>query len=175
VSRLLNLYQFWLDDLYPRAKFADGLAIIEKLGHTKRIQTMRRQWIRGATAKESDPLQESSDRRASHPAREEVDVESPALDATEGSGTSWDPNANGQKDPGGDGLFLSDDEAHGNDQPPEDELDALLAEDGMLQTSTAGHVAADSSKPSTHGVEMAVREDDFADEEEAMAGMDDMW
>ncbi|KAK2810440.1 hypothetical protein FQN50_002929 [Emmonsiellopsis sp. PD_5] len=43
--RLLNFYQLWLDDLYPRAKFADGLAMIEKLGHTKRIQTMRKEWI----------------------------------------------------------------------------------------------------------------------------------
>ncbi|RAL13616.1 Chromosome segregation in meiosis protein 3 [Aspergillus homomorphus CBS 101889] len=45
VARLLNFYQMWLDDLYPRAKFADGLAIIEKLGHSKRLQTMRREWI----------------------------------------------------------------------------------------------------------------------------------
>lgn len=44
-ARLLTLYQLWLDDLFPRAKFADGLAIIEKLGHSKRIQTMRREWI----------------------------------------------------------------------------------------------------------------------------------
>ncbi|KAJ5929697.1 hypothetical protein N7454_006647 [Penicillium verhagenii] len=44
-TRLLNFYQLWLDDLYPRAKFSDGLAMIEKLGHTKRIQTMRREWI----------------------------------------------------------------------------------------------------------------------------------
>ena len=48
----MNLYQLWLDDLYPRAKFADGLAIIEKLGHTKRMQTMRREWIN-----ESKPLE----------------------------------------------------------------------------------------------------------------------
>ncbi|EEP77731.1 predicted protein [Uncinocarpus reesii 1704] len=45
VARLLNFYQFWLDDLYPRAKFADGLAIIEKLGHSKRLQVMRKEWI----------------------------------------------------------------------------------------------------------------------------------
>ncbi|KGM92628.1 uncharacterized protein PADG_11078 [Paracoccidioides brasiliensis Pb18] len=43
--RLLNFYQLWLDNLYPRAKFADGLAIIEKLGHSKRIQIMRKEWI----------------------------------------------------------------------------------------------------------------------------------
>uniref|UniRef100_A0A093UWA0 Chromosome segregation in meiosis protein n=1 Tax=Talaromyces marneffei PM1 TaxID=1077442 RepID=A0A093UWA0_TALMA len=45
LGRLLNFYQLWLDDLYPRAKFADGLAMIEKLGHTKRVQIMRREWI----------------------------------------------------------------------------------------------------------------------------------
>ncbi|CDM26709.1 hypothetical protein DTO013E5_7083 [Penicillium roqueforti] len=44
-ARLLNFYQLWLDDLFPRAKFADGLTMIEKLGHSKRIQTMRREWI----------------------------------------------------------------------------------------------------------------------------------
>ncbi|OJJ46336.1 hypothetical protein ASPZODRAFT_66216 [Penicilliopsis zonata CBS 506.65] len=44
-ARILNFYQLWLDDLFPRAKFADGLAMIEKLGHSKRLQTMRREWI----------------------------------------------------------------------------------------------------------------------------------
>lgn len=53
VARLLNVYQLWLDDLYPRAKFADGLAIIEKLGHTKRMQTMRREWINERKPRES--------------------------------------------------------------------------------------------------------------------------
>lgn len=46
--KLLRFYQFWLDDLYPRAKFADGLAMIEKLGHSKRMQVMRRTWIEEA-------------------------------------------------------------------------------------------------------------------------------
>ena len=53
MARLLNAYQLWLDDLYPRAKFADGLAIIEKLGHTKRLQTMRREWINEGKSRES--------------------------------------------------------------------------------------------------------------------------
>ncbi|KAL9021747.1 MAG: hypothetical protein Q9185_001111 [Variospora sp. 1 TL-2023] len=42
----LRVSLFWLDDLYPRAKFADGLAMIEKLGHSKKIQDMRRAWIK---------------------------------------------------------------------------------------------------------------------------------
>lgn len=45
VARLLNFYQLWLDGLYPRAKFADGLQLIEKVGHTKRMQVMRKEWI----------------------------------------------------------------------------------------------------------------------------------
>ena len=53
MARLLNAYQLWLDDLYPRAKFADGLAIIEKLGHTKRMQTMRREWINEGKPRET--------------------------------------------------------------------------------------------------------------------------
>lgn len=53
MARLLNVYQLWLDDLYPRAKFADGLAIIEKLGHKKRMQTMRREWIYEGKSREN--------------------------------------------------------------------------------------------------------------------------
>ena len=53
MARLLNAYQLWLDDLYPRAKFIDGLAIIEKLGHTKRMQTMRREWINERKSQEN--------------------------------------------------------------------------------------------------------------------------
>lgn len=45
IARLLNFYQLWLDGLYPRAKFADGLQLIEKVGHTKRMQVMRKEWI----------------------------------------------------------------------------------------------------------------------------------
>lgn len=48
-AKLLNFFQLWLDDLHPRVKFADGLAIIEKLGHSKRLITMRKEWINEAT------------------------------------------------------------------------------------------------------------------------------
>ena len=53
MARLLNTYQLWLDELYPRAKFEDGLVIIEQLGHTKRMQIMRREWINGEKPRES--------------------------------------------------------------------------------------------------------------------------
>ncbi|KAI9885332.1 MAG: Cytochrome oxidase assembly [Watsoniomyces obsoletus] len=47
VANLLAFYQLWLDDLYPKARFKDGLEIIEKLGHSRRMQVMRREWIEG--------------------------------------------------------------------------------------------------------------------------------
>ncbi|KAL4785849.1 replication fork protection component Swi3-domain-containing protein [Aspergillus varians] len=65
LARLLNFYQLWLDDLFPRAKFADGLAIIERLGHSKRLQMMRQAWINEEKPKPTDddtadPLKTSS-------------------------------------------------------------------------------------------------------------------
>ncbi|KAI9681818.1 MAG: chromosome segregation in meiosis- protein [Trizodia sp. TS-e1964] len=44
-QRLLSLYQLWLDDLYPKAKFNDALYMVEKLGHHKRIREMRETWL----------------------------------------------------------------------------------------------------------------------------------
>ncbi|KAJ5683177.1 hypothetical protein N7462_006342 [Penicillium macrosclerotiorum] len=66
-ARLLSFYQLWLDDLFPRAKFADGLTMIEKLGHTKRIQTMRREWIEEEKPRrlgDHEPLHYLSDGKA---------------------------------------------------------------------------------------------------------------
>ena len=61
MTRLLNLYQLWLDDLFPKAKFADGLALIEKLGHSKRMQVMRREWIDSEKPKPAEPEAEPED------------------------------------------------------------------------------------------------------------------
>ncbi|KAK8070630.1 hypothetical protein PG997_010833 [Apiospora hydei] len=44
-ARLLSFYQLWLDDLFPKAKFLDALAMIEKTGHTKHMQMERLAWI----------------------------------------------------------------------------------------------------------------------------------
>ena len=64
-------------------------------------------------------------------------------------------------------LFMSDDEEAGG-ETPDDDLDALLAEDEMREaTSTAA--------PATVAQESPVRDDNFDDEMEAMAGMEDMW
>ncbi|RKU42572.1 chromosome segregation in meiosis protein 3 [Coniochaeta pulveracea] len=44
-SRLLSLYQLWLDDLFPKAKFLDALAMVEKAGHKTGVVKARLEWI----------------------------------------------------------------------------------------------------------------------------------
>ncbi|OBT63757.1 hypothetical protein VE03_06910 [Pseudogymnoascus sp. 23342-1-I1] len=44
-ERLLGLYQLWLDDLYPKAKFGDALGMVERVGHKKTVALARRGWI----------------------------------------------------------------------------------------------------------------------------------
>lgn len=149
----MNFYQLWLDDLFPRAKFADGLAIIEKLGHSRRLQTMRRQWIeeekRGRRFEDDDtgPAQVGSmndqpldvaaggndggivdGERGQHP-----EEGRPSMNI------GLDRSISRQQTQGDDGhgLFLSDDEVPnevmeqngpGEDVPEHDELDDLLRE-----------------------------------------------
>ncbi|KAI9830442.1 MAG: hypothetical protein M1819_005694 [Sarea resinae] len=200
VARLLNFYQLWLDDLYPRAKFADGLAIIEKLGHSRRMQVMRRQWIDEGkpnhTGSDEDVLrpenQSASDPRPAPPPNRQDSIsnrphldsdptQEPSRDRTPPTAV-WDEGDLYTVSPRGmrsaasravepvtshsnhDSLFVSDDEE--GVQPEEDELDALLAEDAANNMGPSAHIPAAKRSPA---------QDDFRDEEEAMAGMEDVW
>ncbi|KAL2443761.1 Chromosome segregation in meiosis protein 3 [Exophiala dermatitidis] len=124
VARLLNYYQLWLDNLYPRAKFADGLQLIEKVGHSKRMQTMRKEWI-----DEGKPGYVKE--KASKPQDGEKEKE---IDDLYGGDERADRRTSNEMAPGDDSLFIpdtraSDDVPDFNDEMPEDdELDALLAE-----------------------------------------------
>lgn len=66
-SRLLSFYQLWLDDLFPKAKFRDALAMVEKAGHKRRVVAARNEWINEGRAKHRDedeeelPLQQRND------------------------------------------------------------------------------------------------------------------
>lgn len=145
---MLNMYQFWLDELYPRAKFADGLAMIEKLGHSKRVQMMRKEWI--------------DEGKPRHNAREDED-EVEVIGADESVQRVDDPMQGVQ----GEIIQRAEEEApldvtHSargpsapQEEPDDDELDALLA--GAVNTTTN------------------VDDDPFADAMEAMAEMEDMW
>jgi replication fork protection complex subunit Csm3/Swi3 len=137
-AKLLNYYQLWLDNLYPRAKFADGLQLVEKAGHSKRMQTMRKEWIdegkpgyarekrtpeRGTRQTEDNQTADAAKDGDTGSARDHGDAAPrPATNQSIfGNGAESEdlffPDTN--KKPGED-----DDDA----APEEDELDALLAE-----------------------------------------------
>lgn len=126
-GKLLKYFQLWLDDLYPRAKFADGLQMVEKVGHSKRMQVMRREWINESKHKEL--YGEDDDMYGGQ------NTGNP----TNGGAQATAPTANGEAQPDSleddsflDDLFFPDankkPEARSHNEPEEDELDALLAE-----------------------------------------------
>ncbi|KAF2871896.1 replication fork protection component Swi3-domain-containing protein [Massariosphaeria phaeospora] len=153
IVRMLNMYQLWLDDLYPRAKFADGLSMIEKLGHSKRIHYMRKQWIDEGKPKHTieDEDEEDNANTPEVPSQQSGDrMEGLELDNTANTNEATAENQN--EDP-------KQTEGVSGDDPDEDELDALLAEaDASIPE------AASSAKPAT-------ADDLFADDMEAMEGM----
>ncbi|KZM26408.1 chromosome segregation in meiosis- protein [Ascochyta rabiei] len=160
IARMLNMYQLWLDDLYPRAKFADALAIIEKVGHTKRMQVDRKAWMDEGkpgrdTEQDEDDLvatvPDEAPARDQQEAMEDLDAGEDITQVRSGSAIHHQPQA--QSDPIVEG-------------PDEDELDALLAETTQADNPVTRPVPSQSEP---------TQDDIFADEMEAMEGMDDMW
>jgi replication fork protection complex subunit Csm3/Swi3 len=123
----LNFYQLWLDDLYPRAKFADGLSIIEKLGHTKRVQTMRREWIDEEKPK---PFNDTINMPDSHdlPTRRSDQNIAGTTEAAASAPSGSLPVGSDDQD-----LFLPDPDAENrppvsHPEPDDDDLEDLLRE-----------------------------------------------
>jgi replication fork protection complex subunit Csm3/Swi3 len=193
-ARLLSFYQLWLDDLFPKAKFLDAAAMVEKLGHKKRIQMMRMDWIN--EGKPKDPVQEDSifdepmlpprevSDRNNAPTRvapifEKSQIERPKT-----------PDVNGDSDddiydatprvsrmqgheltvPGAEGGSLFGPRKIAVPEEPEDDLDALFAEHEMEEVSAEKRPGATIQENS-----MKVPEPDFDDDMEAMAEMGDMF
>ncbi|KAF7116575.1 hypothetical protein CNMCM5793_005056 [Aspergillus hiratsukae] len=159
-ARLLNFYQLWLDDLFPRAKFADGLAMIERLGHSKRLQAMRKEWIdeekpRATSENHTDPRQasESSESRTDDPVvafdrLNMTDTNRPRGDVagdhtSDAEGMHIDDTLSSLRQRESDEtLFMADDDdvAQQPDNlgaPDDDELDALLKEQELLLMNNA--------------------------------------
>ncbi|TKX26345.1 chromosome segregation in meiosis protein 3 [Elsinoe australis] len=149
MSRLLNMYQLWLDDLYPRAKFADGLAMIEKLGHKKRIQMMRKEWIDEAKPKPQELEREHDVEESTEGLQNtEQQAQQSVVNEEQPQPQRIEPQSMEPK--------KTTATAQQQDEPDMDELDALLAE----------------AEPSSRNSSTRQDADAFADEEEAMAGMD---
>ncbi len=72
-----------------------------------------------------------------------------------------------------DNLFLSDDECP--DQPEDDELDALLLEDAIANDGSVNRDGSSNIAGHTASKLQAPEEDNFDDEMEVMADMDDLW
>lgn len=181
VARLLNVYQLWLDDLFPKAKFADGLSIIEKLGHKKRMQVYRKEWINEGkprpSVEDASDVDEDFVERTHTAGGQDAGTNSTIEPNSERAGnerSEQQPRAEANNDDDED-LYAEPPSRRttveqptyndrGADQPEDDELDALLAED---------------ADPISHPPVIPRRQtstiDAFADEEEAMAGMDFEW
>jgi len=192
VSRLLNTYQLWLDALFPKANFADGIAIIEKLGHKKRVQMMRKSWIDEDKPKPTQEYDEdfvdvdqvmqhgedgamdigrNGNNEATQRAQEnEGDLGMSGTTSARNQGQISSPPLDDDEGLYDEGVPLVD---RGNkevedQEPDEDELDALMAEDAAKADTSAAQTAKHVPPQAPAG------EDDFADDEEAMAEMS-MW
>lgn len=191
MARLLNTYQLWLDALYPRAKFADGLAIIEKLGHTKRMQSLRRDWINESKVQvtknetcdhgqKAAPVEERESELRQSPSTPSKEVHSHEANPRAESTSHGDPNSirSSTADPTSnwpinqdpnEGLFVSENE--GEDQMSEDDLDDIRIEDIIEDPRTR---KSDFGVPQTSSVAIERSGAEFDDEMEVMASMGDL-
>ena len=159
IARMLNMYQLWLDDLYPRAKFADALAIIEKVGHTKRMQMMRKDWLDEGKPRRTTEQDEDADE--AQPEKTPAQQSTEEMEGVEKNGdASHSRPMDDHQEPSRAAVPTA-----GND-PDDDELDALLADSEQPGT------AASKTLPSRTA---PIENDPFADEMEAMEDMDGMW
>ncbi|PFH57045.1 hypothetical protein XA68_15590 [Ophiocordyceps unilateralis] len=173
-ERLLAFYQFWLDDLFPKARFLDALAMVEKAGHKKAVIKARTELIEEGKPRDRQedddvgddfppqdaaPTQtvDQSSMRPKTPERNDVPDEDDLYDATPRVSNR---SANTQDDL--DALVHCQETGrqqpapNANAEPDEDDLDALIAEAEGLDRG-GGDIGAshDSNR--------------FSDEEAAMA------
>jgi replication fork protection complex subunit Csm3/Swi3 len=167
--------------------------MVEKLGHKKRIQLMRMEWINEGKPKATEPeddlygepqiaprddakQRDSTTRIAPIFEKQAAErLQTPAAQPEDEDLYSATPAASRTTQKPVDSLFgggevdsifgQANTAKPAEDEPPEDDLDALLAEEEMF-------AATAPSKPSAAHKTVA---DDFADDEEAMAEMDGMW
>jgi replication fork protection complex subunit Csm3/Swi3 len=158
-AKLLSHYQLWLDNLYPRAKFADGLQLVEKVGHGKRMQVMRREWIdegKPGYGKDVDDTyaladeggQSGKDGLDDGGSKQPIDKQPEA-----GLRTNAQESIFGNLDEGDDDdMFFNDPQFESNvyddnaNEPDEDELDALLAEQTATTDSQPQHRQPEPNK-----------------------------
>ena len=159
-ARLLSFYQLWLDDLFPKAKFLDALAMVEKAGHKKTLTIKRNEWINEAKPKDRDDAEDDEDLFGAP----EVDAAVPATAEAPVTGNTTTQDRPKTPGPGLDDVPDDDDLydatprttrrtvpiTANNDEPDADDLDALMAEAETQDTSKQNDKQP-STRPETDG------------------------
>ncbi|TQN70946.1 Chromosome segregation in meiosis protein 3 [Colletotrichum shisoi] len=172
-ARLLTFYQLWLDDLFPKAKFLDALAMVEKAGHKKQIALKRMDWINEGQPKPWKVDEDILRGPAQTMAQENDNIPlAPAQSTSTGQQQLPLPRP---RTPEGGNVLEEEDlyDATPRQQVKErfspsheesdgEDLDALMAE---------ANIATETQDPAVNPGEV----EQFADEEAAMAEMDGLW
>jgi replication fork protection complex subunit Csm3/Swi3 len=144
-ARLLSFYQLWLDDLFPKAKFVDALAMVEKVGHKKQVVIARNEYINGSRPRgRAEEFNVDDDDEDLFGDAETSNPTTGPTGAAAASGAASRPRTPPAMDNG-----IPDDEdlydatpraprpvaqqappSQSDDMPDDDELDALMAEYG---------------------------------------------
>ncbi|KAH0497471.1 hypothetical protein TgHK011_004771 [Trichoderma gracile] len=165
-SRLLSFYQLWLDDLFPKARFLDALAMVEKAGHKKALVTARNEWINEGRPKASNNEDEDDD----------FDIGAVAISG-DSQAVPEDGRQRTQKTPERDNDVPDDDDlydatpraprstnalraAPSNDAPDDDDLEALMAEAESMD-SRPGPAAPSGASTNKGSYSIAEEEDDL--------------
>jgi replication fork protection complex subunit Csm3/Swi3 len=148
---LLSFYQLWLDDLFPKAKFLDALAMVEKAGHKKMLQIKRNEWINESKPKDKDNADYIDDSFHA-PNTNAAVAEMPGTGETSAQDRPKTPEPGQDDVPDDDDLYDATPRTTrrtvpitttNNDEPDADDLDALMAE---AETHDTGNL---NKKPHT--------------------------
>lgn len=184
-ARLLSMYQLWLDDLFPKARFLDALAMVEKEGHKKRMQIQRMAWINegrpktsqeeslagGQSFGENESRQVNADPQLAPIFEKPRDKHSTPTADRKVMNNATPPNPQVEQNETrvqNNSIFGPATSTHTNNEL-NDDLDAILAEAEMGNDNTEKIIAQSSAS-------IARNKLDFEDEMDAMADMEhDMW
>lgn len=173
-SRLLSFYQGWLDDLFPKAKFLDALAMVEKAGHNKQLQRMRVEWINEGKPKAS-VVDDGADLQVTED--DQLNGDAPPRQSERIAPIFEKAASGGPETPDLDDLFGEEDiygatpvgarkksaAIERGGEPDDDELDALLAEteaNGLTRPSKGAYQSIfGGGKPGAGAPPMRVAEE----------------
>ncbi|GAB1738586.1 hypothetical protein NU219Hw_g3388t1 [Hortaea werneckii] len=158
IERLLNMYQLWMDDMYPRAKFRDAVTMVEKVGHSKRMQINRRGWM---DATKPHRREDSPERLEDVAMGDDAGSGLPRTERNRSPDGSGDDTFGERANDGQPGTKHSE-QSNGGGVPEDDDLDALMAENGDGNQNAHSH--QQQRKPKSTGP--FEEDDDGPDEDE---------